>query len=84
MLKGKHCDIQNVLLETSEVPTPKCVRNEIRDFEMTTVKCDQGKLHNIILEDETLLIAKYLLSLPDFRNILINFEMELWTKNRKS
>ena len=24
------------LLETSEVPTPKCVKNEIRDFEMTT------------------------------------------------
>ena len=24
------------MLETSEVPTPKCVKNEIRDFEMTT------------------------------------------------
>ena len=30
-----YCDLQN-LLETSEVPTPKCVQNEIRDFEMTT------------------------------------------------
>ena len=26
-----------ILLETSEVPTPKCVKNEIKDFEMTTV-----------------------------------------------
>ena len=25
-----------ISLETSEVPIPKCVKNEIRDFEMTT------------------------------------------------
>ena len=27
---------KKILLESSEVPIPKCVKNEIRDFEMTT------------------------------------------------
>ena len=38
------------LLEISQVPTPKCVKNEIRDFEMITVTC-VFSLHTLTVND---------------------------------